>query len=57
MDADISVIKSSDSADLPTAPGLTFLYAENQEWKESDITATVASDEIVKQTMRTSAIL
>ena len=51
MDEDIAVIKSSKSADLPTAPGLTFDFAEDQKWKKSDITVTaVASDEIVEPT-------
>ena len=43
MDADIAVIKSSKPADLPTAPGLTFLFAEDQKWKKSDITVTAVA--------------
>ena len=43
MDADIAVIKSSKSADLPTAPGLTFLFAEDQKWKKSNITVTAVA--------------
>ena len=42
MDSDMSMIKSSAPADLPTAPGLKFLYTDGKKWIESNITITAA---------------